>query len=160
VTNVSCEHLLVGEHCSCEHFLFRSWAANLHQNWTSWSKLKSCNRLNVSEKKFRSGHRVFVNIVHKQCSGTLFANIVRLGLYPPLGCLRLVQARAMWAYSLNISTYSLFLLFVRILPVLWWMPFSPCLLIRHIISILCRTDRPVSLPAIYCFLWCFSLSLN
>jgi hypothetical protein len=49
----------------------------------------SCNRLNVSEK-FRSGHRVFVNTVHKQCSGTLFA----------LVCTRL-NAAASWSSSLT-----------------------------------------------------------
>jgi hypothetical protein len=32
MTNVSCEHLLVGEHCLCEHLMFRSRAVNFKAN--------------------------------------------------------------------------------------------------------------------------------
>lgn len=44
------------------------------------------NRLNISSKKFWSGHRVFANTPYtsfvNNVQSTLFANIVCLGLYP------------------------------------------------------------------------------
>jgi hypothetical protein len=52
-----------------------------YKNQTIFLTNNLFDRLNVSEKKFWSGHHIFVNIVHKHCSERSFANNVQSTLF-------------------------------------------------------------------------------